>query len=268
MVKKSVVRQFVALLLVEVLVAQPIQPLRHPLFPVAEAEPASSDALLPATPSEPIADAPQSNAVIAAADASALDVFVGFADSSSASANYPTPWQGSPNVVYLGGGTPVDAGAIRLDNTSGVPIAIDSVSVDLQRANAQFSLWQNFTIPARGSAVLTQTQPGNFDTSAYPIVQCGGTLDAGETRIPKITVTIAGTPASFIDTAHVLDTGGFDLSCRGNESLQWRHIGTTGIDSAGGHLTLAPAAISGSGGSPITLGAQLSDPNGTPIANA
>jgi len=157
MVKKSVVRQFVALLLVEVLVAQPIQPLRHPLFNVAEAEPASSGALLPATPPEAVTDAPQSNAFTAAADASALDVFVGFADSSSASANFPTPWQGSPNVVYLGGGTPVDAGAIRLDNTSGLPIAIDSVSVDLQRANAQFSLWQNFTIPARGSAVLTQT---------------------------------------------------------------------------------------------------------------
>src|SRR6266852_3014540 len=164
MATKSAVRQFVALLLVEVVLAQPLQPFQHPVFQIAQAEPQASGASVPATQAVPMADsAParseqsQPVAFTTASDASALDVFVGFADSSSASANFPTPWQGSPNVAYLGAGTPVDAGAIRIDNISGVPVTIDSVSVDLQRANAQFSLWQNFTIPAQGSAILTQT---------------------------------------------------------------------------------------------------------------
>ena len=196
-----------------------------------------------------------------------IQVSVGFADTSSASANFPTPWQGSPNTVFIGGGTPVNSGALRIDNTSGAPLTIDSVAVDLLRGNAQFNLWGSFTIPADGSAILTQTQPGNFDTSAFPIVPCGGTLASGETRIPTITVTIAGTPQTFVDTAHVLDTGGFDLSCRGNESLQWRQIGTTGIDHPAGRLTLAPASSSASGGSPVTTTAQLTDASGAPLSN-
>src|SRR5215467_3107689 len=166
--------------------------------------------------------------------ASSISVSVAYADSSSASGSFPTPWQGSPNVVFMGTGTPINAGAIRIDNPGSTPLSIDSVSVDLQRPTAQFNLWGSFTIPAGGSAILTQTQPGNFDTSAFPIVACGGTLASNETRIPRITVTIGGTPQTFADSAHVLDTGGFDLSCRGNESLQWRQVGTVGIANLGG----------------------------------
>jgi RHS repeat-associated protein len=210
---------------------------------------------------------PLATAVVPPMQAGAVQMFVGFADSSSPSANFPTPWQGSPNTIFLGGGAPVDAGAIRLDNSSGAPLTIDSVSVDLQRSNAQFNLWGSFTIPANGSAILTQTQPGNFDTSAFPIVACGGTLNPNETRVPTITVTIAGTPQTFVDTAHTLDTGGFDLSCRGNESLQWRQVGTAGIDHPAGHLALQPATLSASGGSPVTPSAILTDATGAPLPN-
>ncbi|MCB1036447.1 MAG: hypothetical protein KDD47_21655, partial [Acidobacteria bacterium] len=153
------------------------------------------------------------------ADELGLAVAVGFADSTSASADFPTPWQGSPNVVFVGAGAPMDAGAIRLDNLSGAPLTVDSVEVDLQRSNAVFSLWPAFTIPAGGSAVLTQTAPGNFDTSAFPLVACGEVLPPGESRIPRITLTAGGGTVTLLDTAHVLDTGGFDASCRGNESL-------------------------------------------------
>jgi RHS repeat-associated protein len=199
------------------------------------------------------------------APSSPFQISVAFADNSSPSANFPTPWQGSPNITFIGNGTPIDSGALRIDNTSGSPLTIDSVAVDLQRGNAQFNLWGSFTIPADGSAILTQTQPGNFDTSAFPIVPCGGTLASGETRIPTITVTIAGTPQTFADTAHVLDTGGFDLSCRGNESLQWRPIGTSGIDHPTGLLTLQPGNATASGGSPIATTAQLTDAAGGPL---
>ena len=60
---------------------------------------------------------------------------------------------------------------------------------------------------------------------------------------------------NFLDTAHVLDTGGFDLvnaspcpnpvdspgAC--NESLQWRLIGTSGIGNPGGGNVPEPATL-------------------------
>jgi RHS repeat-associated protein len=276
MIRTPFVRRFVALILAELLIGQPLQMLRQPLTNVAYAAPrtAISGAASPqeysesdAAPDSVATEAQVASETVYAAAGTSLDVFVGFADSTTPSANFPTPWQGAPNVLYLGGGSPVNAGAIRLDNPSSAPVVIERVSVDLQRANAQFSLWENFTIPARGSAILTQTLPGNFDTSAYPIVACGAELPAGDPRVPTITVTVAGVAQSFRDTAHVLDTGGFDSSCRGNESLQWRAVGTKGIDHSAGQLTLGPSLVTGSGGSPASVRANLRDANGTPLSN-
>lgn len=196
---------------------------------------------------------------------SPVSVFVAYADTSTPSLSFPTPWNNSPNTIFIGSGDPTNAGALRIDNPSGAPLTIDSVAVDLQRSNAQFNLWGSFSIPAGGSAILTQTQTGNFDTSAFPIVTCGGTLQSGETRIPQITITIAGQAQVFADTAHVLDTGGFDLSCRGNESLQWRQIGTKGIESPSGQITLSSSSSTGTGGSPLTMTAQVTDAGGAAL---
>ncbi len=165
---------------------------------------------------------------------SPLQVSVGFADNGTASANFPEPWnETSPLINFVGSGTVYRAGAIRLDNPGSLPVTVDSVKVDLSRPGPVFQLWQNIMVPAGGSAILTQTQDGNFNTSASPIAGCGLPLAADETRIPKITVTIAGTSTDYADTAHVLDTGGFDSSCRGNQSLEWRSIGTAGMESRG-----------------------------------
>src|ERR1035438_6851870 len=86
-----------------------------------------------------------------------VSVSVGYADSSSASPNFPVPWQGSPNITFIGGGASYNAGAVRLDNITSSAINIDGVSVDLQRPGPVFNLWGNFTIPAQGSVILTQT---------------------------------------------------------------------------------------------------------------
>jgi len=272
-------RKVLALLLINGLMLQPVQQVLQPLYaseaPVRlasvgsepdAAPPLDAAASAPAgTEEEMVGEAPAVEAATAAE--LGLAVSVGFADNVTPSANFPTPWQGSPNVVYVGGGAPVNAGAIRLDNHSGAPLAIDRVDVDLQRANASFSLWPAFTIPANGSAILTQTAPGNFDTSAYPIAPCGSALPAGETRIPKITVTSGGSAVTLLDSAHVLDTGGFDSSCRGNESVQWREIGTRGLEAPSGDLVLSPATSSATGGSPVTLRAHLQDANGAPLPN-
>jgi RHS repeat-associated protein/uncharacterized repeat protein (TIGR01451 family) len=200
---------------------------------------------------------------------STLQVSVGFADNSSASANFPEPWnESNPLINFVGGGTVYRAGAIRLDNPGSLPVTVDSIKVDLGRPGPVFQLWQNIVVPAGGSTILTQTQDGNFNTSASSIVGCGLALAPDETRIPKITVTVAGTSTDYADTAHVLDTGGFDSSCRGNQSLEWRPVGTSGMESVAGSIQMitdgAPHAV----GTQDTVTVQLNDAGSQPLANA
>lgn len=57
----------------------------------------------------------------------------------------------------------------------------------------------------------------------------------------------------LLDTAHVLDTGGFNLSCRGNESLAWRRLGTVGIANPNRRLELSPSSLTPTGGTPQTI---------------
>jgi RHS repeat-associated protein/uncharacterized repeat protein (TIGR01451 family) len=199
---------------------------------------------------------------------SGIAVSVGFADNSSASPNFPVPWQGPSAIVFLGGGNNIRAGAVRLDNTSGSDLTIDKVTVDLGRPGPAFQLWSNFTVPANGSAILTQTSDNNFNTSAAsPLMGCGQPLAAGETRIPKITVTIAGADSIFSDSAHVLDTGGFDSSCRGNQSLAWRPVGTTGPERPGATLHLSSENAPHDTGTATTFTASLTDAADQPLAN-
>jgi RHS repeat-associated protein/uncharacterized repeat protein (TIGR01451 family) len=198
-----------------------------------------------------------------------LAISVGFADSTNASANFPVPWKGAPNVSFVGlTGSSVRAGAIRLDNTTGSPITVDKVVVDLQRSSAVFNLWETFTVAANSSVILTQTAAGNFNTSAFPLVNCGMLLDPNESRIPRIAVIIAGSSTDYLDTAHVLDTGGFDLSCRGNESLQWRPVGTTGIEAPAGQIILSPDGTITEVGGTLAMTAQVNDAAGQPLPNA
>ncbi|HEX9483976.1 MAG TPA: carboxypeptidase regulatory-like domain-containing protein, partial [Gemmatimonadaceae bacterium] len=196
----------------------------------------------------------------------ALAVYVGYADDLRPSANFPVPWAGTPNVLYIGSASPIDAGAIRLDNNTDGPLPVDSVTVDLGRPGPAFNLWGSFTVPAHGSVILTQTSQFNFDTSDSPIAQCGQTLIAGDPRVPRVAVTSNGVTTTYFDTGHILDTGGFDLACSGNESLQWRLIGTTGIN-ANGDFLLSPPTGTSQLGQPYTVTASVTDANGQPLSN-
>jgi len=193
-------------------------------------------------------------------------VFVGYADNLRASSAFPVPWQGSPNVVFLGQGPIFDAGAVRLDNATDDPIAVDGVAVDVGRPGPVFNLWGSFTVPSHGSVILTQTASFNFDTSDFPIVGCGQTVSPTDPRVPRVSVSVGGVATTYFDTGHILDTGGYDLACRANESLQWRLIGTTGIESNGAFL-LAPVTGTSPLGSSYTLTASLTDANNQPLPN-
>jgi len=209
--------------------------------------------------------------IVASPPASAatnVNVFVAYADSLRPSGFFPTPWKGAPNTLFIGNGPSFDAGAIRLDNPTGVPLPVDNVSVDLQRPGPVFKLWASFTIPAHGSAILTQTGQYNFDTSDYPLTSCPTPAASSDTRIPKVTVTIAGVPTSLLDTGHVLDTGGFDYaSCKPNESLQWRSIGGAGIGTEGGSIALTPATQTQGLGGTATVTSTVLDAGGSPLPN-
>src|SRR5947207_1108909 len=203
-----------------------------------------------------------------ASAATNVNVFVAYADNLRPSGFFPTPWKGAPNTLFIGNGPSFDAGAIRLDNPTGAPLPVDNVSVDLQRPGPVFKRWGSFTIPAHGSAILTQTGQYNFDTNDYPLASCPTPAASSDKRIPKVIVTIAGVPTSLLDTGHVLDTGGFDYaSCKPNESLQWRSIGGAGIGTEGGSIALTPATQTQGLGGTATVTSTVLDAGGSPLPN-
>jgi len=193
------------------------------------------------------------------ADPLPIDVYVGYADSLRVSPFFPDPWLGSPNTLFLGAATAdnphFDAGAVRIDNKSGAPLTITDLIFDLHGPGHPFhdiNFHAPFTIPTGTvanpyHAVLTQAGPvENFDTSDDPIVPCCTPVAPGTTPFPKLFITIGGITQEYDDTAHTLDTGGFDLAQSApfpgaNESLQWRLIGTCGVDCPGGQPIPEPA---------------------------
>lgn len=207
-----------------------------------------------------------------------LAVFVGYADDVRANPNFPVPWQGSPNTTFIGSGPSFDSGAIRLDNNSSTPIQVDDVFVTVPgwttsdhndaHGNGIADLWGSFTIAPNSTVILAQTTEFNLDTSDFGVRGCGDTLANGQAPIPTVRITIGGVATTFSDTGHVLDTGGFDLACRGNESLQWRLIGTSGIENQTGHVTLAPATSIQPVGVTYTATATVTDAGNQPTPNA
>jgi hypothetical protein len=177
-----------------------------------------------------------------------INVYVGYADSlRPASASFPTPWVGSPNINFQGVTTgPWDNGAVRIDNPTLSPITVDYVTIDLPGPAGvcgpagcrpvHFDLWtHNLVIPPHTGTIFSCT--GNcstsaitaLDTSDYGPNSCNVPLAAGD-RDPIITISIGGVPQTYDDSGHVLDTGGFDLACLHNESTPWTLIGSAPID--------------------------------------
>jgi hypothetical protein len=210
-------------------------------------------------------------AAVPARASTGLDIYVGYADDLRASpTNFPTPWQGAPNTVFIGSGPPWDAGAVRLVNNSSSPVSVDDVSVDLHHGSGGasgpvFDLWGSFVIPANGQAILTQTTQFNFDTSDDPFETCGTTAPASDPRIPTVTVTVSGSPTTVSDAGHILDTGGFDAVCLGNESIQWTLAGNA--PCAGSSLSLAPPSQTQSVGQTATVTATFANSCGQPLSN-
>lgn len=212
--------------------------------------------------------------------ASNVQVFVGYADNLRADpANFPTPWDGAPQVVFAGC-TPncvFDAGAVRLVDNAPIAVTVDSVIVKL--GTCTWDLWPHGTVlQPDQQLIVTQTTTddssdcagttGGLDTSDVG-PNGGGTTCVPDGLIPEVDTTIDGTTSAFKDTGQVLNTGGVDrAACAGgpNESEQWSSIGTQSCP--GSTLTLSPDTQTDPIGSPASVTAQLENSCGTPLQGA
>lgn len=193
--------------------------------------------------------------------AGSYQVYVGYADNLRATLVFPSPFFGDSNVALYVGQDPsinaLDAGAVRILNNGLTDITLNSLAVSVPGSSSPTDPSWNSSIPAGGqvltpgqSAIFTQTAQWNFDTSDPGYVSPPNIFDncsVGPTALtatcinnaPFVNPTVDGVLTVWRDTGHVLDTGGFDANCclpNGNESLQWRIIGTTGVQNPGGNV--------------------------------
>jgi hypothetical protein len=124
--------------------------------------------------------------------------------------------------MFIGSGR-FDAGALRFDNNTALPIQLDSVTVDV--GGLRLDSWHKFEplrVPPRSIFILTQTMEFDFDTSDQPIscVQSGA--------VPIVQWVIGGKRYIAPDTDRILNTGGIDAGSCGspNESHPWQRIGS------------------------------------------
>jgi hypothetical protein len=147
---------------------------------------------------------------------------------------FPSPWDGDAGVARFAGddmGAFYDAGALAIQNTGDSSMEIQDLEVENFEDGAVFQIWDAFlpfTLNPGEVIIFTQLGPGTFDTSDHPAHRGPARGGYASDITPLVTVTVDGEVTLFVDTGQVLNTGGFDLETEGNESHQWRLIGTFG----------------------------------------
>jgi len=204
--------------------------------------------------------------------ASAVEVQVGYADNLRPSPFFPSPFFGDPNVFFFGESPlthQLDSGAVRIFNNTASNFTVTSLDVHMRNgAGTDYNLWAGLLgagqllLPGQ-SAIFVQTSGENFDGTDHDVLLFGadanhpfnncstGALASSAACVNNPALVILNGLAPLLDTGHVLDGGGFDSvnsnPCVGgnnannqpggcNESLQWRDIGTTGIENPGGNV--------------------------------
>ena len=174
-------------------------------------------------------------------------VYAGYADGlRKRTVDAPSPWEGSLGVIFKGcnffhpdrcptskrGADRYDAGAIRIDNTTGATLTITKASVVI--GSCTLDPWPvlKVTLPAGKQLILTQTggtppchlheRKLNFDTSDTARHEHRCTNDH---LIPVLHVSIDGAAESFYDRSRILNTGGADPGAQAcghhNEAHPW-----------------------------------------------
>jgi len=179
----------------------------------------------------------------------AVHMYLGYADLYRATgAAVPSPWDGSQGVTFVGCGSPLvddpgapcnttsngrndyDAGAIRLDNGSSVPVTVSAASVEIGRCT--YTPWQGLKVTIEPGNTLILTQTGGSNACADKV---GYNFDTSESNasctsrelIPVIALSLNGTPTTVADTGQILNTGGADTGECGpspNEYHPWVEV--------------------------------------------
>jgi hypothetical protein len=217
-----------------------------------------------------------SNAVPASAQ-SGIQVFVGYADDFRADAtSFPTPWYGSPQTIFEGCAPSTcsyDAGAVRIVNNTGSTITVNSVKVHVDTCT--YGGWPSATLAPGADLVVTELPSGtkvgcpgsvHMDTSDVGPASSDYSLNcAPDGIVPTVEVTINGQTTSYPDSGQVLNTGGFDGACVGNESTQWTVIGHA--PCKGSLFSLAPATQVHGLGTTASIRATFTNSCGQPLSN-
>ena len=203
------------------------------------------------------------------ASVSSLAVYVGYADdidengAQISNPSYPFPWCNSANVIVMGDCSYVDGGTVMIVNIGTVPAVVDNVSVFLPANNTMIvynsEAYDGEIQIEAGHAVVLSTTASSYpnpshDTSQYSsLAPCSTPLVGGQTA-PQVILGIGRVNTTFIDTNHVIDTGGSDLgACNGaDETTQWQQVFRPGTPASKTSQSLQP--IGGSYGSQAVSG--------------
>ena len=191
------------------------------------------------------------------AQAGPVSVFVGYADNLRASGFFPSPWIGSTfngqTVISQTNPTGItfDSGAVRIDNTSAIPVAISNFQVSENNTDGShtvFAIWGaglDLTLAPGQSGIFTQfpnsgenfdssdqgvfggAPPANLDPNSGGNGLIGGCSTSNPANLtaaqiapggpcdpanaPIISFLENGTAVSFVDSGFILDTGEWDF---------------------------------------------------------
>ncbi len=215
--------------------------------------------------------------------ATSFETFVGYADNLRASPFFPTGlctgnfWNGASGASATCASESMDSGAIMIVNNGTTSLAVSGLTEKNQPgigSGVVYNIWGtlNFTLAPGQDAVFTQTGSYNFDSSDQPFISgnsptnncsvgalsstacalatrrwCRSSSTAARStcQIPGTYSTPAGLTRSTpipASEATMSPAGNTPGAC--NESLQWRLIGTTGVDNPGGELAAELAYLS------------------------
>jgi PKD repeat protein len=180
---------------------------------------------------------------VSASSAGQVAAYAGYYDTHHANtAAKPSPWMGSPNVVFEGtpdsssGGW--DTAGVRIDNVSGTSLPFVSASVDI--GTDHFTLWNTTSLSSSQTLIVAQTGYENFDGSDTNPAGCYGCAASTcttevQSTVPVVHVTVDGVTTNFPDPNQILNTHGVDAAgcpyiagVRNDESETWQPLTASG----------------------------------------
>ena len=218
------------------------------------------------------------SSAVPASATSGIQVFVGYADILRADATtFPTPWDGSPQTTFYGCAPTTctyDASAVRIVNNTGSTVTVNAINVHVDTCT--YGGWPSATLAPGADLIVTELPTGtrvgcpgpvHMDTSDVgPNGQDWSLVCTPDGLVPTVDVTINGQTTVYPDSGQVLNTGGIDGACGGNnESTQWTAIGHT--PCKGSLFSLAPAAQTHGLGTTATISATFTNSCGQALSN-